>query len=183
MLFHINRDAYKKLSDYLSAVENQFSKKESKEILQEIETRLAELFSEKISAQKQVIVLKDVEEAIEIIGNPEDFTDNRQSSNSKTHTRATRRLYRDPDNKILGGVCSGLGAYFSADPVLIRFIFILFTILFASGVLIYLILWVVTPEAITMSQKREMRGETFNFNHFKRNAKDEYEDLKNNFNL
>lgn len=94
-----------------------------------------------------------------------------------------KRLYRNPENRVLGGVCSGLGAYFNADPVLIRIIFILFTILFASGILIYLVMWMIMPEARTEAQKREMYGEKFNFKDFKQKAKSEYKDIKNNLKL
>lgn len=183
MLFHINRDAYETLKEYLSAIERQFPGQEGKEIQQEIETRLAELFSEKITDQKQVILLEDVKEVIEIIGRPEELNENQYQEKEEKTMHATKRLYRDPDNRVLGGVCSGMGAYFNVDPILIRFIFILFTLLFASGLLIYLIIWLVTPEARTLSQKREMRGEQFNFGQFRQKAKSEYEDIKNNLNL
>jgi phage shock protein PspC (stress-responsive transcriptional regulator) len=183
MLFHINHDAYEALKDYLASIEEQFSKNEGKEIIQEVETRLAELFSDKINEQKQVITINDVKEAIEIIGKPEDLSGEQQEYNEDKSKNAGKRLYRNPDNKVLGGVCSGLAAYFNVDVMLIRLIFILFTLLFASGLLIYLILWIVIPEARTNKQKREMRGKKFNFEHFKRKAKSEYEDIKNNFNL
>jgi len=183
MLFHINHDAYEALKDYLASIEEQFSKNEGKEIIQEIETRLAELFSDKINEQKQVISINDVKEAIEIIGKPEDLSGEQQEYNEDKSKNAGKRLYRNPDNKVLGGVCSGLAAYFNVDVMLIRLIFILFTLIFASGLLIYLILWIVIPEARTNKQKREMRGKKFNFEHFKRKAKSEYEDIKNNFNL
>jgi phage shock protein PspC (stress-responsive transcriptional regulator) len=184
MLFHINHDAYEALKDYLASVEGQFPKKEGKEITQEIETRLAELFSGKINEQKQVITINDVKEAIEIIGKPEDFLSGEpEESNDEKSKNSGKRLYRDPENKVLGGVCSGLAAYFKVDIMLVRIIFILFTLIFASGLLIYLILWIITPEARTYRQKREMYGKKFNFEHFKRKAQSEYEDIKNNFNL
>jgi phage shock protein PspC (stress-responsive transcriptional regulator) len=183
MLFHINRDAYDSLRDYLSSIEEQFPKNEGKEILQEIETRLAELFSERINEQKQVVTMKDVKEAIEIIGKPEDFSETRQENTDEQSKRSTKRLYRNPENKVFGGVCSGLAAYFKIDAALIRLIFIVFTLLFASGLLIYLIMWIVIPEAKTYRQKREMHGKKFNFEQFKRKAKSEYKDIKNNFNL
>ncbi len=97
--------------------------------------------------------------------------------------KQSKRLYRNTENRVLGGVCSGLGAYFNADPVIIRIIFILFTVIFASGILIYLVMWMITPEARTEEQKREMQGEKFNFKDFKQKAKSEYEDIKNNFKL
>ena len=183
MLFHITHDAYDGLKEYLASIEEQFHQNEGKEIIQEIETRLAELFSDKINEQKQVITIKDVKEAIEIIGKPEDFSGEEKDNNEHKSKNSGKRLYRNPDNKVFGGVCSGLGAYFNIDVILIRLVFILFTLVFASGLLIYLILWIVTPEARTNRQKREMYGKKFNFEHFKRKAKSEYKDIKNNFNL
>jgi len=97
--------------------------------------------------------------------------------------KQSKRLYRNTENRVLGGVCSGLGAYFNSDPVLIRIIFILFTVIFATGILIYLVMWMITPEARTEEQKSEMHGEKFNFKDFKQKAKSEYEDIRNNFKL
>lgn len=184
MLFHINKNAYEALNSYLEAIENQFPKEERREIIEEVEARLAELLSEKINGQKQVVSLEDVQEAIGIIGYPEDFSEgSHQTKTEEKNMKSSKRLYRNPDNRILGGVCAGLGEYFNTEPVLIRLIFIIISLFFASGILIYLILWLVTPEAVTMAQKREMKGEKFDFTHFRKKAKSEYEDIKNNFNL
>ena len=95
----------------------------------------------------------------------------------------SKRLYRNPEKRVLGGVCSGLGAYFNTDPLLIRIIFIVVTIIFTSGILVYLIMWMIMPEARTEAQKREMFGENFNFKDFKQKAKSEYEDIKSKFKL
>ncbi|MFW5978505.1 MAG: PspC domain-containing protein [Bacteroidia bacterium] len=182
ILFHIEEDAYNTLKTYLEEIGNKFQGEEKNEITEEVEIRMAELFSEKINNQKQVISEEDVKEIIEIIGYPEDFSENHQNKNQEDNTmKETKRLYRDPDNRILGGVCGGLGAYLNVDPVLIRIIFIIIGLFFASGILIYLILWLVTPLAETLAQKREMRGEKIDFSQFKRKAKSEYEDIKDNF--
>lgn len=182
MLFHIDSDGYEIVNAYLQEIQNYFPNEEGKEIIQEIEARLAELFTEKINNKKQVISAEDVNEAIEIIGYPEDFSDSGENNKKEEQNmKGNKRLYRDPDNRILGGVCAGLGAYFNIEPVLIRLIFVLIGLFFASGILIYLILWLVTPEASTLAQKREMRGEKFDFSQFKKRARSEYEDIKNNF--
>lgn len=182
ILFHIEEDAYNTLKTYLEEIGNQFHGEEKNDITEEVETRMAELFSDKINNQKQVISEEDVREIIKIIGYPEDFTENHQNKKQEDKTmNESKRLYRDPDNRILGGVCGGLGAYLNVDPVLIRIIFIIIGLFFASGILIYLILWLVTPLAETLAQKREMRGEKFDFSQFKRKAKSEYEDIKDNF--
>ncbi|MGM0530975.1 MAG: PspC domain-containing protein [Bacteroidota bacterium] len=92
-----------------------------------------------------------------------------------------KRLYRDPENKVLGGVCGGLGWYFNADPVLFRIIFIIIFLVFGSGLLVYLIMWLITPLATNMIQKMEMRGQSFTFSDFKQKARSDYEDMKQNF--
>lgn len=184
MLFHINNDAYDTLKTYLDTIRKYFPDEENKEIVEEVELRLAELFSERLTDRKQVITIGDVRDAIETIGYPEDFTDSNDSSkNEEKKMSAAKKLYRDPDKRILGGVCAGLAEYFNTEVALIRVIFIIVTLFFATGLLIYIILWLITPEATTMAQKREMRGEKFDFSSFKRRAKSEYENIKNNFNL
>ena len=182
-LFQINEDAYQMLSTYLDAVGKKFPEAERDDILQEIELRMAELFSGMITDKKQVIDLGQVREVIRILGEPEDFDDNGDQHSKKEESTMSynKRLYRDPDNRVLGGVCGGLGAYFNADPVLFRFLFLIIFLVFGTGLIIYLILWLITPEALTMAQKMEMKGEKFTFDDFKKKARSEYEDVKNHF--
>jgi phage shock protein PspC (stress-responsive transcriptional regulator) len=183
-LFHINEDAYQMLSSYLEEVGKRFPGNDREEILQEIELRMAELFSEMITHKQQVINEKQVSEVIGILGDPEDYEGaaENQTREEPSGTKFNKRLYRDPDNRVLGGVCGGLGAYFNADPVLFRFLFLIVFLVFGSGLIIYLILWLITPEAVTMAQKMEMKGQKFTFEDFKQKARSEYEDVKNHFN-
>ncbi len=92
-------------------------------------------------------------------------------------------MYRDPDNRILGGVCAGMGAYWGADPLIIRIIFVVATLIFLSGAIIYLILWVVLPEAKTTAQKLEMRGEPVTISNIGKAVKEEFENIKKKMNL
>ena len=183
-LFHINEDAYQILSSYLEEVGKRFPGSDREEILQEIELRMAELFSEMVTDKQQVINEQQVREVIGILGDPEDYegAGESQSREEPSGMKFNKRLYRDPDNRVLGGVCGGLGAYFNADPVLFRFLFLIIFLVFGSGLIIYLILWLITPEAVTMAQKMEMRGQKFTFDDFKQKARSEYEDVKNHFN-
>lgn len=117
-VYHIDDDAYRLLDNYLSNLKHYFRKQEgAEEIVNDIEMRIAELFAEKIAEGKQVITVSDVEEIIARVGKPEDFgiTDDDTDSQKKTeqsasgnqsyaHTAAPRRWFRDPDNKLLGGV-------------------------------------------------------------------------------
>src|SRR5690606_31353215 len=132
---------------------------------------IAELFQEKIGATKEVIIEKDVDHIIEIMGKPEDYasgdfseTENNSKQGNDSYYRNTseKRLFRDTENASLGGVASGLAHYFNLDVTLVRILFILLTILGGSGILIYLILLVAVPEAKTTTDKFQMRGESIN---------------------
>ena len=138
-VYHIDDDAYRLLDNYLANLKHYFRKQEgAEEIVNDIEIRIAELFAEKVSAGKQVITLADVEEIIARVGKPEDFgvSDDESEPRKKeqaasagqgyTRTATTRRLFRDPDNKLLGGVASGLAAYFDWDITLVRILMIVF---------------------------------------------------------
>jgi len=183
-IFHIEEHAYKVLEKYLDSIELSLEPDDDKqEILQDVELRISELFSEAITGANQVITLKMVEQVVEVLGEPDAFSNGSQeahSAKSGQHSY-TRKLYRDTDNRIAGGVCSGLGAYFSIDPLLFRILFVIFALMAFSGAIIYLILWFVIPEARTTAEKLEMRGRPVTFENIKRSAKAEFEDVKRNF--
>ena len=120
--FHIDEDAYQKLSRYFDAVKRSLSPDGRDEIMKDIESRIAELFQERIQNEKQVIGLVEIDAVIGIMGQPEDYKideDATKSSNfsstKKTYTRA-KRLYRDKDKSLLGGVAAGFGHYLNIDP-------------------------------------------------------------------
>ena len=182
-LFHIDEEAHRLLETYLLAIERQFSNEpDKKEILADIELRLAELFSEKINRSKNVISTDDVNYVISIMGEPEAFAQEEEESQQQKRTYqksySNKRMFRDPDNRILGGVCSGLGAYFDLDPWIFRIIFIVIGFFFLSGLIIYLILWVAIPEALTAAQKLEMRGEPINIENIKNAVRNEFENVR-----
>ena len=187
IIFHIDEDAYEKLQNYLDSINRYFeSLKEGREIIADIESRIAELFQAKITDQKQVITLADVNEVVEIMGNPEDFMDTEESveeeAKERTTGRSYRRFYRDPDHAILGGVCGGLGAYFNISPVFIRILFFIFLIIgYGISAVIYLILWLVIPKAETTAQKLEMRGETVTVSNIEKSIKEEFDNITDNF--
>jgi phage shock protein PspC (stress-responsive transcriptional regulator) len=185
IIFHIDDDAYEKLKSYLDTISRHFSnKQESEEIIKDIEARIAELFQERISAENQVITLKIVNEVIDIMGNPEDIADSgeggdEQRSFHETYT-AHKRLYRDPENSVIGGVCGGLGAYFGIDPVIFRLLFVVFFFAGGASILVYVILWIVLPQALTTAQKLEMRGEKVNVSNLEKKIREEYDTVKEN---
>ena len=187
LIFHIDDDAYEMLHSYLIAIERQFiNESDQKEILSDIESRLAELFTELLGEKKDIISREDISKVISIMGQPEDFsTDEEQKENQSTKRtmssrQTTKRLYRDPDNRILGGVCGGLGAYFNTDPLLFRLLFVILFFGAGSGLLIYIILWIATPEALTTAQKLEMRGEPITIDNIKKAVREEFENVKKN---
>jgi phage shock protein PspC (stress-responsive transcriptional regulator) len=185
IIFHIDEDAFERLSGYLDALKRYFgSNAEGQEIIADIEARIAELLQPKISDDKQSVTIEDIEELITILGRPEDIAganEDAKTQDSSSYGKGSRRLYRDPDNSVIGGVCGGLGAYFSIDPVIFRIIFL--ALLFAGGISIwvYIILWIAVPRAITASQKLEMRGENVNISNLEKKIKEELEDVSSNF--
>lgn len=183
--FNIDEDAYTELKRYLRNLEVHFAGEESSsEILSDIETRLAELFRTKITSYKQVITIDDVRQAISIMGTPEDISDNdHRSAKEKFSSPGYHRMYRDPDNRVIGGVCSGMGAYWDIDPVILRIIFVVLTLAGGMGALIYLILYIVIPEAKTTAQKIEMKGEPVNIHNIKESVKSEFDKVRKNIKL
>lgn len=183
--FNIDEDAYAELKMYLRNLELHFAGEESSsEILSDIETRIAEIFRSKLTGYKQVINMEDVRQAISILGMPEDISDNNgTSSRTKFSSPGYHRMYRDPDNRIIGGVCSGIGAYWNIDPVIVRIIFMALILAGGIGILVYLILYIVLPEARTTAQKIEMKGEPVNIHNIKEAVKKEFESVRKNMKL
>lgn len=171
-VFNIDDDAYRLLDNYLSNLKMHFRKEAgADEIVDDIERRISELFAEKLSAGSQVITIADVEEVIARMGKPEDMEAEGESAsadsgstsagggygagawNSNTAYGTTRRrLYRNPDDKMLGGVISGMAAYLGWDVTLLRLL-LLVILICGVGTLIpvYIVCWLVIPEARTDS--------------------------------
>jgi phage shock protein PspC (stress-responsive transcriptional regulator) len=181
-MYHIDEDAYLLLKDYLERIESYFSdQKEREDILNDIEARISELFQKWMGPNREVVTVKEVKESITIMGDPSLIGGVQNQQREHTYNRqGPSRIYRDPDDRIIGGVCSGLGAYVGIDPVFVRILFVLFLI-FGIGFLVYLILWVAVPEAKTTAQKLEMRGDPVNASNIGKFVADEYESIKNSF--
>ena len=183
--FNIDEDAYAELKRYLKNLELHFAGEESfSEILSDIETRMAELFRTKITNYKQVIDIEDVHQAISVLGTPEDISDNDgPSARDKFSSPGYHRMYRDTDHRVIGGVCSGMGAYWGIDPVIVRIIFVALALGGGLGVLVYLILYIVIPEAKTTAQKIEMKGNPVNIHNIKESVKKEFDTVRKNMKL
>jgi phage shock protein PspC (stress-responsive transcriptional regulator) len=186
-VFHIEEDAYDKLHRYLEAISAHFKGFEGREeVLADVEARIRELLQQKTSSSKEVITLADVDEVIGIMGQPSDFgpgdeTSGDAAGQAPSYSRIPKRLYRDTERKTIGGVCGGLAAYFSIDPVWMRLIFIVSIFISGTGLLVYLILWLVVPEARTAAEKLEMRGEPVTVSNIEKSVSDEMHDLKDKF--
>jgi phage shock protein PspC (stress-responsive transcriptional regulator) len=166
-LFQIDEAAYGKLKDYLQSIINKFRNVAGgNETIEDIESRIAEIFLSKKSTAG-VISSENVDDMIKTIGKPEDFdqpgneTGDHGSSYGKPGPR--KKMFRNPENSIISGVCGGIGAYIDSDPVWIRILFVIFTFFFGLGFFVYLALWIAIPSAETDSQKREMYGGQHNW--------------------
>ncbi len=169
--FIIDEDAYQLLHNYLENIKQKFnSSEEAAEILHDIEARFAELFSDYLEGKKEVIGVAEVEAATTAMGKPEDIagseTTSEQSNNSQSKNfsqpKQQRKLFRNPDDKVLGGVLSGVSIYFGIeDSIWLRILFVaLFFFGLGSTFFIYIILWAIMPEAKNASDKLQMRGES-----------------------
>lgn len=186
----IEEMAYGLLDDYISSLERQFDREESKdEIIGDIENRIAELFMMKIETGGQVIDRADVQKVIDTLGNASELNENAQSTDSKPYTRPhryqpppyeqTRRLYRNPNDKILGGVCSGVANYFEIDPVIVRLVFAILFLTAGIGLLAYILAWIIIPVAKTPQDMYYMTGaHPMDFETIKKNMGEELQDLK-----
>ena len=181
-IFNVDEDAYDKLKDYLESLMLYFRENEAvNEILSDIEHKIAEMLSEKLSEEKNIITINDILEVIAKLGSPDKSKENEsQNVNNKTNKR--KRLYRDYDNRILGGVCGGLAAFFGIESMWVRFAFILAFFVFGIGPFIYIILWMTIPVAKTTVEKLEMRGEPINITSIEKNIIEEFQAIKNKFN-
>jgi phage shock protein PspC (stress-responsive transcriptional regulator) len=186
IVFHIDENAYERFKAYLESIRLHFTTAEGRdEIMQDIESRIAEMFQEKVKDSKQVITLEDVEEVTLLMGRPEQFNDSDSSAEEKQEPviegKIQKRLYRNPDEKIVGGVCSGIAAYFDIDPVWIRLIFAGAIVFFGSGFLLYIILWIIIPQADSSVEKLKMRGEPVNVSSIEKNIQEGREPKRDNF--
>ncbi len=183
IFFHIDEDAYLKLQRYLEAIKRSFTDSQGQsEIISDIEARISELFTERIKTEKQVIGMKEVDEVITIMGQPEDylvddeiFDDEPKSYTSKG---SAKKLFRDTDNSYIGGVSAGLGHYLGIDVVWIRLLWVLLGL--GSGgtfIFIYILFWVLVPEAVTTSDKLIMKGEPVNISNIEKKIKKGFDDV------
>ncbi|SRX75811.1 PspC domain-containing protein [Aequorivita antarctica] len=187
--FHIDEDAFGKLSRYLDAIRKSLKGADgSEEIMQDIEARIGELFSEKIESPTQVVTLKTLDEVIAVMGQPEDYEVDDEifedvPPTSKTYTKSRtnashKQLFRDVDNKYISGVSSGIGHYIGVDAIWIRLLWVLLVVAgMGSPIVIYILLWILVPPALTTSDKLKMTGEPVNISNIERKFKESFDNV------
>ena len=159
ILFQVDEEAFGILRDYLQTINNRLRNvKGGLETIEDIELRIAEIFQSH-KGLAGVVSKENVEAMISTIGKPEDFDITGEESEPLPFIAQRKRMYRNPDDSIISGVCGGIGAYLNADPVLFRILFVLFTAFFGVGFFIYLALWITLPSANTDARKKEMYGD------------------------
>lgn len=190
IVFHIDEDAYQLLDSYLTNLRIHFSREEgSDEIMSDFEARISELLNERIRLGFNVITIEHVEEVIQRMGKPEElfageeknagseFSAATETTSGASDRRFRKRLMRDPDDKMLGGVASGLATYFGIDTTLLRLVMILLLIVAMTVpiTIIYVVLWLVLPLARTATDRLVMRGEPVNLENIGRTVTDGFE--------
>ena len=185
--FHIDEVAYQKLKRYLESISRSLSDdpQGKNEIIADIEARISELLSEKITDARQVVNESDIDDIIKIMGQPEDYAEAEESYNDasysyKRNNASGKKLFRDPDDKFLGGVASGIAHYFNVDPIWIRLGLLALFFGAGFGVILYIILWVLLPEAKTTAEKLQMEGEPVNIDNIEKKIREEFLNVSEN---
>lgn len=184
--FIVEEEAADKLKNYLEDVKRHCGKDtDAEEVISDIETGLAEKLKASLTPYKEVITMADVEALIKVMGTSEDFdrevgeinneSENKNEDKNNNGPKISHKLYRDVDNALIGGVAAGLGAYFDIDPIIFRFAFIALCFAGGSGVALYIIMWLITPAAVSAHQKLEMKGEAPTVAAFERLSKNSHQ--------
>ncbi len=199
-LVPIEEDAYQMLHEYIRSLQRQFTGDDGKEIIEDIENRIAELFAIRLNGGAHAIDVADVRKVMETLGSASDLggtassnTGNQSagyqgSSSSNTYNTPPgggyyyrprqARLLRNPFDKMIGGVCSGIALYFDIDPVFIRLIMAVLLFSFGIGLVAYLIAWAVIPAAKSPGELNNNGGQPMTFHDIGRNVNEEMQDLK-----
>jgi phage shock protein C len=189
----IEEDAYQILKNYIASIERQFMREQGKdEIIHDIETRIAELFFIRLDAGAPAIDKADVNKVIETLGAASEWNEQTNNNygyakqqpvmgsmnNQQYYYEPVRRLYRNPNDKVLGGVCSGIANYFDVDPVIVRLVMAVLW-LAGIGILGYIIAWIIIPAAKTPADLGFMStGRPMDFHTMSQNMSNELQDLK-----
>ncbi len=185
IFFHIDEIAYQKLKRYLDAIRRSLSDDPQgrDEIINDIELRIGELLSERVKDVRQVVNENDIDEVTKIMGKPEDYlVDEEIFEDEPVYRKRTtsKKLFRDGDDKFLGGVCSGLAHYIGMEPIWMRIIWLVIAFGFGVGFFIYPLLWILIPVAETTTEKLQMKGEPVNISNIEKKIREEFSDVSEN---
>ena len=179
--FHIDEIAYQKLRKYLTSISKSLSddSQGKNEIIADIEARISELLTEKITDLRQVVSEGNIEDIIVIMGQPEDYSEAEEPYSETTFSQTKnnisgKKLFRDGDDKFLGGVASGIAHYFDVDTIWIRLGLLALFFSAGFGILIYILLWILLPEAKTTAEKLQMEGEAVNIDNIEKKIREEF---------
>lgn len=181
--FYIDEKAFEQLDIYLKAISGSLTPGSRKETMQDIESRIAELFIERNKTKEQVVTEEDVNYVIQIMGEPKDYQleEDEEEPTDPPVYQADKKLYRDPDSGIIAGVCAGLAYYFGIPKLWVRILFIILVVAsFTSMGIVYIILWIFIPAARTTREKLEMRGEKINIDNIEKEVREGFQNLKRN---
>lgn len=183
-VFAIEEDGYNALDAYLKGLKTHFAKDGSaEELMADIETSIGEKFSEKLTPHKQAVTLADVQEVIGVMGQVNEIAGDEEEPSNATHEapaqeeKTAKHLFRNGDNVVVAGVCSGIAAYFGVDPLIIRLLFLVLALAHGFGIIAYIVLWIAVPLAQTNAQKLEMRGKPTNLEEIQELVKEKSEPL------
>ncbi|MFC2709137.1 MAG: PspC domain-containing protein [Candidatus Saccharibacteria bacterium] len=170
--YDIELDAKEVLQNYLSEIKQMMG---SEDTMYEIEARMVELLGERGVQSNGIITMSDVEDLRSKMGLPKEFSDSESTEDSQANlipsNSPAKRLMRDTDNAIFGGVCAGIAAYWGINPLWVRLLFIISPfITFGTALLVYIIIWISLPEAKTAAEKLQMRGEPVTLDSLKKAA-------------
>jgi len=186
MVFNVEETAYEILHSYLKMIKSKLSGSDgADEIYADIEGRVAELFSERLSTRKDVVLMDDINAIIQAMGEPDDFVledDHSQQFNSSKQAdyesqKLEKTLMRDTENGVIAGVCSGVSAYLGWDVVFVRILFLLALFLTGFGLIIYIVLWIAAPKAYSSTDRLRMQGKPINLDTISQEVKDASERL------
>lgn len=165
-IFNIDDDAFECLNNYLNRLRNFFaSEQDYTEIISDIEMRIAELLDQRKEQGQPIISLKHIEEVISDMGEPDQLSDSEAEKPKMEQGAKTRgKLFRDPDHRQIGGVAAGIAAWFDIDPLWVRLAFAGATFFYGIGIIIYVVLRLILPEAKTTSEKLEMQRQSITIN-------------------
>lgn len=156
--FTVDEDAYRRLDSYLTLFKSRLKEDSPAEVIAELEERIAELFAAEVgTAGQRVVDINLVDKVISQLGMP-DGSPMPGAPQPEEAAKPLRKLYRDPMNSRLAGVCSGLALYFDVDITLVRIIMLAALFAGSLGFWLYIILWIAEPKAETPAQQCELRG-------------------------